>query len=309
MKKKNPNNSSISLSNNSQIKPMLIPTLVIACLMLSMLGTSFASNIEEDVGYTIKLEIINGKQDAYIKKVKPGRFSDKIDTDASFSNLTCNTGELEYNEDNNTIYNDNVNSDINCILAFKDDGSKDILKSDLKSINDNTGTSYVYIDNSNDNYIKINDEMFRIIRINGDSTYRVILDKSIASTTYDNINDTLNNWLEEFNYNNIVIEDFDTNSYNELQSNLINFSGFDMKSVGLLSVNEANIILKNNSKSYLDNNMYLANKTLDDNAYAIVNGKITTISPSEELNIKPVINVKVNSLKGNGTINNPYEIK
>ena len=71
-------------------------------------------------------------------------------------------------------------SDVGTESAIQNEG--------LISTEDNDGISYYFRGNVNNNYIKIKDNYYRIIRINGNGTVRVILDYSISSKGAYNTN-------------------------------------------------------------------------------------------------------------------------
>lgn len=92
-------------------------------------------------------------------------------------------------------------------IATKDEG--------LISTVDNKGTAYFFRGNVKNNYVKIGEFLFRIVRINGDGTIRLVLDGSIGNYEYNtnqmnyeqgmislallgnsSIIDILNNWVE-----------------------------------------------------------------------------------------------------------------
>ncbi len=79
---------------------------------------------------------------------------------------------------------------------------------------DNDGPTYYFRGSVNNNYLKIGDHMFRIVRINGDETVRVVLDEKLDIRTAYNLNEaedrktlsalsdstvsaTLNNWVAD----------------------------------------------------------------------------------------------------------------
>lgn len=55
----------------------------------------------------------------------------------------------------------------------------------LISTKDNDGISYYFRGDVDNNYVKIKDNYYRIVRINGDSTVRIILDGSIKKEAYN----------------------------------------------------------------------------------------------------------------------------
>ena len=55
----------------------------------------------------------------------------------------------------------------------------------LISTTDNKGNAYYFRGNVKNNYVKIGDYLFRIVRINGDSSIRLVLDSSIGNYVYN----------------------------------------------------------------------------------------------------------------------------
>ena len=55
----------------------------------------------------------------------------------------------------------------------------------LISTKDNDGISYYFRGNVDNNYVKIKDNYYRIVRINGDSTVRIVLDESVRKEAYN----------------------------------------------------------------------------------------------------------------------------
>jgi len=304
--------------NNSNL---FIPILVIGCCVLAMVGVSFSYKIiEEDKEmYTIKISIINGETDVYEKEVLEGAFSDTIKGSGTFGSITCSSGSLNYDPFTMTVYNSNVHENTSCVLAFADDGTKNISVFDLESINDNTGTSYYYKGNSENNYFKLNDMNFRILRINGDGTLRLIYDNNDIIGSYGNniySNSNLKRILEDWYNNNlkdnkyVVSGDFDTTNYIDYDTNnLINLEGFTISKVGTISVREIAIINKDLDSSYLGSNLLLLNPCGVNNVYAYKENNIREVDRNSEFTIKPVINIDNVELTGSGSKENPYMIK
>ncbi len=61
----------------------------------------------------------------------------------------------------------------------------------LISTNDNKGTSYYFRGNVKNNYVKIGDNLFRIVRINGDSSVRLVLNDVLENEYQYNTNEVL----------------------------------------------------------------------------------------------------------------------
>ena len=312
-----------TLSNSTKFKGFFIPMLVLICSVVAIIGTTYSSkNATINDGFTIRVDIINGEEDYYLKTISGGSFMDTIYSDATFASIDCTKGNLEYNPTTHVIYSDNITQDTACILSFMSDGTKNINLASLSPINDNTGTSYYYKNNAENNYIKINDLLFRIIRINGDGTLRLILNNSIGESSFGNSNNYdgsdieryLNDWFNNNLKNNelIVNNDYDTTIYYDKNfeiDTLISFEGFNISKVGLLSTREYAVINKNKDESFLKDNIALANGYDLYEVWTVENGEFKTVSSQTPLKIYPVINVQAHSLIGQGTKNIPYEIQ
>lgn len=310
--------------NSTKLSNLYIPSLVIACSCLAMAGITFSAKLVDDSKdiYSINVEIINGNETSYVQKVKRGPFSDTITSVNSFGSLECTSGNLNYDEESGTISSPYVTENTRCVLVFRPDVVKNIEYDGLNMISDNLGTSYYYKASATDNYVKIKDMLFRIVRINGDGTYRLILNDIIMSSNYGVRNDyymsdikvNLEKWFSSnFNGEEYLVEgDYDVTNYSGYDlDNIINFEGYALGYVGMLSVREAELMTKDeNGISFFDsvNGIYLSNPNGVTNVYAYKNGEIISVDSNTILNVRPVINVK-GTLEGEGTLNNPYTIK
>ena len=286
----------VAITNNSKVKTSFLPALVIVASAALMINATFSQQLQKDNNYSITLNIINGNVDTYIKTVEKGYFEDTIKTESNNGTIICSKGELDYNPNTKKIYTQSVTEDIECTLTLE---KQIVIDDDKPYINDNYGKSYYYLISSN-NYIKINNETFRIIRINGNGTYRILLDRSIP--IQNTIDETLNIWLNTFNYDKIVEADYDTLNLDEPKSTLVNILGYKISKVGLLSLSEANLIIDSQS----DINTILENKTQNNELWII---EKNVIKKAESYNlIRPVINININikTLDGEGTKENPY---
>lgn len=317
-------NSHQTTNISSKLSNMYVPLLVIACGVLSMIGVAFSlkltsSNINR---YKVKVDIMGQANTTYEKIVNEGAFSDNIPTNSSFGSITCTSGNLSYDSLTSTISSVYVNEDTYCILSFIDEGINSISNEDLLKINDNKGVSYYYKGDANNNFIKINNLLFRIIRINGDGSLRLMLNDVILASNYgqennfinSNLQSVLNNWYKNtFNNEDYVIEsDFDDNYYYAVDevNHLLNLQGYYIGYVGTLSAQEAKIITDGLSYSYLDtaNGILLMNGDENNGVWALKNTTLTNVSVNNILNIRPVICIKADIISGDGTENNPYLI-
>lgn len=324
MQKFNPNEyKDLQMStkkNGSTINNFFVPVLIVACSCLAMLGITFSSKLvgnDTDV-YKIRVDIINGEEEFFETKVTEGAFRHVIASNNSFGSISCTSGELNYDPITNTISSVYINKDTSCVLVFKDDGVKHINVDELGTVNDNHGVSYYYKADANNNYIVVNNQMFRIIRINGDGTLRIMLNDVVLASDYgnevytsSNLRNVLKNWynLNMSNLSYVVQGDFDNNNYEGYEvENLIDFESYLYDYVGTLSVREVELMSIDVKSNFLDtfNGVWLMNPSGFDKAYYIKEGKVLIGGLLETHNVRPVINIKVNGLKGEGTLNNPY---
>lgn len=312
-----------SVSNSSKLSSMYVPILVVACSCLALVGVTFSAKLVDSTKetYTIKIEIIDGNETSYIKEVPEGAFRDTITSSGTFGSMSCTSGNLTYDALTSSISSVYVNQDISCVLAFMDDGTKNIAYDSLGKVNDNNGTAYYYRVDAENNYIVVNDMMFRIIRVNGDGTLRLMLDEDLLFSDYGNFNFTesnlrnvLNAWYKDNleGYDKLVETDFDDNDYDTYDMNsFVNLYGWYYGYVGTLSVREVELMTYGveSTKNFLNTNsgLYLMNNN-GDNVYAYKNSKVVLVDGTELLSVRPVINIGDVELIGQGTKENPYTI-
>ena len=309
----NINNKSLTKSN-SKITNVFMPLMIFTFCSLALLGITFSANIfnDEEDKVLVKITIINGKESLYINNVNKGKFSDKLESENEFESILCTSGYLDYDKVGKLVYNNNLTEDTICTIYFSGDNNF-IDKKNLEKKKDNFGESYYYKNNSN-NYIKVNNYLFRIVRINGDGTLRIMLNDNINFASYglssdyfnSNVRNVIVNWFNNnFNSKSYVVDsDFDNSIYgnhNDID-NFITESSMYFDKVGLLSIREAKLI------GNIEGNIYLMNSYNDSSVWSIKNGNIVNVNISEKLGIRPVINIKNLIISGDGTINNPYRI-
>ncbi len=221
---------------------------------------------------------------------------------------------------------------------------------------DDYGLTYYFRGNINNNYVKFADNLWRIIRINGDGTVRLILEDALNelssysskenfenyenSDIYEKINSFYTSYLKN-NENYIANTKFcqenenisngnnkTYNAYTRLVTNSIpsfNCLGETYRSrIGLITADEVAFAggnFKDDNKEYylynkkIENIWWTSNlaKTKDNNFYPFSitkEGKITDANNGTLYrNIRPVINIiKKVTVKGNGTVDDPYII-
>ena len=167
--------------------------------------------------------------------------------------------------------------------------------------NDDIGVSYYFRGNVNNNYVSFGDLSWRIVRINGDGTVRLVLDGVTDTISnyyssnnfirkYDesNINTYLKEWLQTnlSSVNNYIAnsrfcsdvvynDDFTHQAYDRIITNNIptlNCLGDNINSnIGLLTIDE--IILAGASKTSFNRNYYLHNSNIKDAWYTMTSAK------------------------------------
>lgn len=186
------------------------------------------------------------------------------------------------------------------------------------TIGDDYGRS-VYFTNDINKYVLFNNILFKIVRINGDGTVRLMVVDKINNEyseeygvfNYDymlDINTNINNWFNHYftNNQNVVEGIFDNNKYNDedIIEDLINIENKNFSYVGLLSYREFKLIYKYDSNEMF----YLNNFNTLDNRYCVYNGVLELCNNDIVYDVLPVINIKVDYFMGDGTISNPYVI-
>lgn len=318
-------NRSQSSFNSSKLSNMFIPVFIIACSALSIVGLAFSANLAErpkGPSYNVKVNIVGKNNTSYERNVLEGEFSASLFDKPEYGTLECSSGTLYYDSSTSTIYNNYLNENVNCTLTLTDNILDSIDVSNLPTINDNTGVSYYYKGNSHNNYILVNDMLFRILRINGDGTLRIMLDEVVLSSPYGSFNEydksnlkvTLDKWFKE-KFNNeeyLIEEDFDDGNYYDYEvMDLIDYDSYYYGYVGTVSVREAALISEGVTSNYLNtiNGFYLMNSNGTDNAYGFKGGKVISVNASTRLSVRPVINIKVAKLSGSGSSSDPYKIE
>lgn len=166
---------------------------------------------------------------------------------------------------------------------------------------DDIGVSYFFRGNVNNNYVSFGDLLWRIVRINGDGTVRLVLDDVTDTISnyypsnnlirkYDesNINTYLKEWLQtnlssvndyiansRFCSDIVYNDDFTYQAYDRIITNNIptlNCLGENITSnIGLLTIDE--IILAGASKTSFNRDYYLYNSNIKDSWYTMTSAK------------------------------------
>lgn len=188
-----------------------------------------------------------------------------------------------------------------------------------KIVKKETDKTNYYKGNDNNNYIKLDGILFKIVGLNEDGSVKVTSSEPLAFVDYNSV-DT---WLNDYFYDKLsdnVKKYIKTDSKwcNEEISNTDNYTKCNKygkkKAVGLLSVADIN-----NSKDKEGNfNILSATESWTSNlapskkavTYYTSNG-YSQVKQNKNLGIYPTININKNSYiaKGSGTIDNPYILK
>ncbi len=164
---------------------------------------------------------------------------------------------------------------------------------------DDLGESLYYKGNVDNNYVSFANILWRVVRINGDQTIRLItnepIGQSIYSITDSNSADSIQNYLNDFYTHNLQ-------DYERYIDNV------NLK-IGLLTKDEVELSKLNNQETYLDmtKTWWTMSSKSENSVYT--NNSID-YKIGSNLDVYPVINLKKDTplIAGDGTLNNPYKI-
>lgn len=184
-------------------------------------------------------------------------------------------------------------------------------------------SDYIFKGDVKSNYISYSDKLWRIMKINGDGSVKLVLNEDIDIMSFNE----LDNKYEDSTIYNYLNTTF-INGLNDADKYLINTSvcvdniaslskmscndKIDNSKVGLMGVEEYVLSLLDN-KNYLnsDNAFWLINAYDKNNIWLAYEDKLTQDNYKEEYGVRPVItlsgNVKIKS--GKGTLTQPYELE
>ena len=192
--------------------------------------------------------------------------------------------------------------------------------------NNEENTFYFRGTNVNNNITFANKE-WKIVRINKDGSIKLVLNDSIGTSTYNNIDTTLNTWynsnIKGTDYEKYVVQDNYCNdtilSYKRVTSNKpkLKCNNTTKKNIGILSVDEvmlSNAIYNSTTKtSYLDSsiNTYTLTPAQTNNDVFSFGGtkQISIVNKTDTLGIRPSITItKDANLSGEGSTSNKYKV-
>ena len=192
--------------------------------------------------------------------------------------------------------------------------------------NNEENTFYFRGTNVNNNITFANKE-WKIVRINKDGSIKLVLNDSIGTSTYNNIDTTLNTWynsnIKGTDYEKYVVQDNYCNdttlSYKRVTSNKpkLKCNNTTKKNIGILSVDEvmlSNATYNSTTKtSYLDSsiNTYTLTPAQTNNDVFAFGGtkQISIVNKTDTLGIRPSITItKDANLSGEGSTSNKYKV-
>ena len=192
--------------------------------------------------------------------------------------------------------------------------------------NNEENTFYFRGTNVNNNITFANKE-WKIVRINKDGSIKLVLNDSIGTSTYNNIDTTLNTWynsnIKGSDYEKYVVQDNYCNdttlSYKRVTSNKpkLKCNNTTKKNIGILSVDEvmlSNATYNSTTKtSYLDSsiNTYTLTPAQTNNDVFAFGGtkQISIVNKTDTLGIRPSITItKDANLSGEGSTSNKYKV-
>ena len=180
--------------------------------------------------------------------------------------------------------------------------------------------NYIYKGINVNNYILIDNILFRIIRINGDKTIDLVMDDYINKMEWNSTIDTYDNssikkYIESnvlslINNDNLVKTSYCTDKVYELSEIVCNTVDNNLY-IRLLGINDY-LNSMNDSKTYMNSNDYIwLYNSGKNNVWHTTESYISNSSPTNNYGVKPVITLKnsVSYINGKGTIDNPYTIQ
>ncbi len=193
--------------------------------------------------------------------------------------------------------------------------------------NDDQDTFYFRGTNVNNNITFANKE-WKIVRINKDGSIKLVLNDSIGTSTYTNIDTTLNTWynsnIKTADYEKYVVQDNYCNdttlAYKRVVTNnkpKLTCTSTTKKSIGILSVDEvmlSNATYNSTTKtSYLDSSTttYTLTPAQTNNDVFAFGGtkQISIVNKTNTLGIRPTITITKDAvLSGEGSTSNKYTI-
>ncbi len=215
------------------------------------------------------------------------------------------------------IYNPKIDSSDGSVLLAQDIVGRNEYVTSGAGLYSSSG-NYIYKGDVNNNYLKYNNLLWRILRINADNTIDIILDDYSNILSWDSevgkysaseINTYLNDYFIKSLDKNVLAKvnicDDVVNDLNKITCEIQNNDEY----VKLLDINNFLNSVKD-KKSYLvgeDEIFWLSNYS-DDKVWHTNGINVSQSTSNKFYEIKPVVRLKntVTYSEGDGTVNNPY---
>lgn len=188
-----------------------------------------------------------------------------------------------------------------------------------KIVKKETDKTNYYKGNDNNNYIKLDGILFKIVGLNEDGSVKVTSSEPLAFVDYNSVDTWLNDYFYDKLSDNVkkYIKN-DSKWCNEVISNTDNYTKCNKygkkKAVGLLSVADINNSKdKDGNSSLLGQQSFLLGNQKDKKEIKVIpiENKIKTDNKNIVSGVRPTMNLKSNIVisKGNGSDLSPYIIK
>ena len=188
-----------------------------------------------------------------------------------------------------------------------------------KIVKKETDKTNYYKGNDNNNYIKLDGILFKIVGLNEDGSVKVTSSEPLAFVDYNSADTWLNDYFYDKLSDNVkkYIKN-DSKWCNEVISNTDNYTKCNKygkkKAVGLLSVADINNSKdKDGNSSLLGQQSFLLGNQKDKKEIKVIpiENKIKTENKNIVSGVRPTMNLKSNIVisKGNGSDSSPYIIK
>lgn len=189
--------------------------------------------------------------------------------------------------------------------------SKYTLNNPLSKVDD----EYYFIGKTNNNYLKYQGYLWRIIKINNNDEITVIGEDTITYLPYNSYINWLNNDKQQkeldINYDLLTNSYLCLDTYTDIKKAECNNKNTDYK-ISILNIKD--YLQVGGDNSYINNGTnYWVSDKYDDNKSWFINqdGKISNSNIDDKHGIRPVITIKNKTkyIDGNGSIENPYIIE
>lgn len=188
-----------------------------------------------------------------------------------------------------------------------------------KIVKKETDKTNYYKGNDNNNYIKLDGILFKIVGLNEDGSVKVTSSEPLAFVDYNSVDTWLNDYFYDKLSDNVkkYIKN-DSKWCDEVISNTDNYTKCNKygkkKAVGLLSVADINNSKdKDGNSSLLGQQSFLLGNQKDKKEIKVIpiENKIKTENKNIVSGVRPTMNLKSNIVisKGNGSDSSPYIIK